>query len=375
VFVAAAVGKLADRGGFRTNLVGFGIPAPLAAPLAALLPAIELATAATLIAAATAWYGALAALALLVGFLIALGANLAVGRTPPCHCFGAGNGDPIGARTLARTGTLALLAAVPVALGRADLGADPPARTVTFLAGADALAVALGAGVLGLLAACVVLALALIGSHGRLLLRIEALERQLEPAPAGDADRTAHGLSVGASAPPFAITDRDGHALTLDHARAAGRPVVLIFTDPDCGPCQALRPELESWRRRHADALTLVVLDRGRDVAHDYHVRATPTAITVAADGTIATRPALGAPAIAELITHTAAAPAEERPHSAPPHPHTKPGTATRPAERGRPPRSDPTAAEIRTGTQRGSGSTSPRTPVTALTSPTHRAA
>ena len=61
VFVAAGAAKLADRAGSRQAVAAFGVPS-LATPLATLLPLAELAVAAALIPAASAWWGALGAL-------------------------------------------------------------------------------------------------------------------------------------------------------------------------------------------------------------------------------------------------------------------------------------------------------------------------
>ena len=57
VFAAAGAAKLADREGSRRAIVDFGVPAALAAPLGLLLPLAELAVAATLLPASTAWWG------------------------------------------------------------------------------------------------------------------------------------------------------------------------------------------------------------------------------------------------------------------------------------------------------------------------------
>ena len=38
---------------------------------------------------------------------------------------------------------------------------------------------------------------------------------------------------------------------------------MLIFTDPNCGPCNALLPEIGLWQREHADDLTISLLSRG----------------------------------------------------------------------------------------------------------------
>lgn len=66
VFVVAGVSKLADREGSRQAVADFGVPAALAAPFALLLPLAELIVAAALVPAASAWWGAFGALALLL---------------------------------------------------------------------------------------------------------------------------------------------------------------------------------------------------------------------------------------------------------------------------------------------------------------------
>src|SRR5436309_15394138 len=86
VFVVAGLAKLADRAGARQALRDFGVPAALATPLGSLLPLAELAVAMALLPARSAWSGALGAIALLLLFIAGIGANLARGRKPDCHC-------------------------------------------------------------------------------------------------------------------------------------------------------------------------------------------------------------------------------------------------------------------------------------------------
>src|SRR5215212_7932099 len=88
VFVVAGVTKLLDREGSQQAMTGFGVPAALAAPFGLLLPLAELAVALALLPASTTWWGAIAALALLLLFVVGIGVNLARGRQPDCHCFG-----------------------------------------------------------------------------------------------------------------------------------------------------------------------------------------------------------------------------------------------------------------------------------------------
>src|SRR5215212_2163711 len=85
VFAVAGLTKLADREGSRQAIVDFGAPSALAAPLGLLLPLGELAVAAILLPASTAWWGSLGALVLLSVFVVGISVNLARGRKPDCH--------------------------------------------------------------------------------------------------------------------------------------------------------------------------------------------------------------------------------------------------------------------------------------------------
>src|SRR5215203_4745384 len=148
IFLVAGLAKLADRAGSRQALIDFGVPAALATPLGVLLPLAELAVAATLIPASTAWWGALGALALLLLFVAGIGINLARGRKPDCHCFGQLHSAPAGWRTLTRNGVLAAVAGFVVWEGSADAGPSAvgwiESLSITQLAGLIAGLVVLG---------------------------------------------------------------------------------------------------------------------------------------------------------------------------------------------------------------------------------------
>lgn len=111
VFAAAGGGKLADREGARQDIVEFGLPPRLAAPLGLALPVIELVVAVALLAPVSARLGALAGLALLLIYIAGISINLALGRHPECRCFGKIFVSPIGWRALARNLILVALAA------------------------------------------------------------------------------------------------------------------------------------------------------------------------------------------------------------------------------------------------------------------------
>ena len=105
-FAVAGVAKLADLGGSRSAVAGFGVPAALVGPLATILPVTELIVAMALLPSATARAGATGALVL----LLLLSVAIARSDAPDCHCFGQLRSAPAGRRALARNFALALLA-------------------------------------------------------------------------------------------------------------------------------------------------------------------------------------------------------------------------------------------------------------------------
>src|SRR3712207_1680850 len=89
------------------------------------------------------------------------------------------------------------------------------------------------------------LLLNLLRQNGRLLLRIEALEKKLglPNVAAATSLQPSTGLPLGTPAPPFSLSDvLTGQIMTLDALCASKTPVLLVFTDPDCAPCTALLP-------------------------------------------------------------------------------------------------------------------------------------
>ena len=117
VFAVAGIAKLMDRDAARQAVRAFDVPRPLVAPVAIILPLMELAVATALVITATAVAGASGALALLVVFLAGIMVTMARGKQPDCQCFGQIHRAPIGWKTLARNGVLAALAGLVVVAG------------------------------------------------------------------------------------------------------------------------------------------------------------------------------------------------------------------------------------------------------------------
>lgn len=338
VFAVSGVAKLADRPGSRRAIVGFGVPDRLAAPLAVLLPVAELAVAVALIPRGSAWGGAVGALGLLLLFCAGMGVNMALGRAPDCHCFGQLYSEPIGWPTLARNGVLAGVAGFVVWQG----GADPGASAVAWLRGltiAEGVGLALGMAALGLGAAALWLSLQLVAQQGRMFVRMDGLDVRIAegpglPVPAGPHAPSipSPGLPVGSPAPAFSLPGLHGETATLDSLRALGKPVLLVFTDPACGPCAALMPDLGRWQLEHAAALTVALVSRGTpeanhaksaehhlshllvqkdfEVMEAYLAPGTPSAVLVRPDGRIGGPVATGVDGIRALVVHGTGGPA-----------------------------------------------------------------
>lgn len=350
VFGLAALTKLADRAGSRKAVGEFGIPAALAAPLALLLPLAELSVAVALIPTPTAWWGALGALALLAIFIAGIAFNLARGRKPDCHCFGQLHSSPAGWPTLARNGALGGLAGFVVWQGVDDPGASAVAW-LGDLTTAELAALGVAGLALALVAVQTGFLLNLLRQNGRLLLRVEALERGVsgDGAAAPEVPAEPHrGLPVGAPAPEFTLRGLYGEVLTLDFLRAPGNPVLLLFTDPNCVPCNALLPDVGTWQREYADRLTVAVVSRGDadsnrakssehglknvlieqelEVSKAFQEEGTPSAVVVRPDGTIGSGLAAGPDAIRALVARTVGSEATAHVPAPTPHSHVHSG-------------------------------------------------
>jgi uncharacterized membrane protein YphA (DoxX/SURF4 family)/peroxiredoxin len=294
VFAVAGAAKLLDTEGSRRSLAEFGVPTRALPTVAILLPLLELATAIALIPPATARWGALAALGLVLSFIGGIANALRHGQAPDCHCFGQVYSAPAGRSALARNAVLAGLAAFVVWRGPGpSISAWVSARTPAELAAVAAVAAALGLGVIA----------------WRLWRERNGLRDALAGANAEIAALPA-GLPVGATAPGFALPDLRGETRTLESLRAEGRPIALVFISPGCGPCHEMLPDLGRWQAALADRLTVAVISRGeallsqpaaeehglvnvllqsgeQEVASAYRIRETPSAVLVTPDGAI----------------------------------------------------------------------------------------
>ena len=303
VFGLAGITKLTDQNGTREAVMNFGAPKAASAAVAVLLPLVELAIAIGLLFSATAWWSALAALFVLGLFIVAITVNLAQGKTHECHCFGEIYSRPLGWSTLVRNVVFALAAGVVIWNG----STSQPLLGATILSAVADLSTW---QLLGLIAVIVVAA-------GFFLRRRQA-------SPADRAYDLPAGLPVGSPAPDFELPAYEGGRTSLSQLLAPGKPVLLIFTNPKCGPCISLFKEIKKWQTAHNDQLTIALLTFGTikdnfvNVARNglgqvllqqkdevfklYGGKVTPTALIIDTEGRIMSNAAAGADEIYTLV-------------------------------------------------------------------------
>jgi hypothetical protein len=119
-----------------------------------------------------------------------------------------------------------------------------------------------------MLAALAVVALGALALHGqtnlhrcrqrrRIGARIEGVARRFATRAADPLARPESGDALaGGVVPPFALADLGGVGVTLD--------ALLVLTEPRCGPCHELFPDIGGWQRVYGDRLKITLkLARG----------------------------------------------------------------------------------------------------------------
>jgi peroxiredoxin len=140
------------------------------------------------------------------------------------------------------------------------------------------------------------------------------------------------GLKAGVPAPEFRLPRIDGGDLALADFR--GGRVLLVFSDPQCGPCDELAPRLQEIHLRRPELQVLVVSRRDREanrakatalgltfpivlqkqweVSLNYAMFATPIGYLIDEQGILASHVAVGVGPILALAGEGVHAPIDE---------------------------------------------------------------
>jgi peroxiredoxin len=139
---------------------------------------------------------------------------------------------------------------------------------------------------------------------------------------------TRDGLKAGTPAPSFRLPLVNGEGSELALEELQGRRVLLVFSDPDCGPCAELAPDLEAFHREQRGIQLLmisrrdpeanrrkvaelgitfpVVLQRHWEISMLYGMFATPIAYSIDEGGVLASDVVVGVEPIRELLASVA---------------------------------------------------------------------
>jgi len=154
---------------------------------------------------------------------------------------------------------------------------------------------------------------------------VASARRRLESEkPLSTSKIEREGLTAGTIAPPFSIPMADAVGV-LRLGDYQGRRILLVFSDPACGPCNAIAPRLQhAYSNRAAPALEVLMISRGGQaenrqkmaenhltfpvgiqpgwqVSKQYGIFSTPVAFLLDEDHRIATGVARGSDEVLDL--------------------------------------------------------------------------
>jgi peroxiredoxin len=171
----------------------------------------------------------------------------------------------------------------------------------------------------------------LIRQNGRILLRLEAIDKRLSPG-GDDKPKKERGLRIGTVAPDFELPDLAGERHKLSDLH--GKDLLVIFFNAKCGFCTKMADDLAALPLDAEDGRAVpvvvttgdrednlqlvgrhgircpVLLQKEMEVASQFHAQGTPMGYLIDKEGRIASELTIGSEALLKL--------AEKAPERAP---------------------------------------------------------
>ncbi len=161
--------------------------------------------------------------------------------------------------------------------------------------------------------------------------RYRRVEQRLQPPAQPAATRASRpdgpDALVGEIVPAFDLPSLAGERVSRDALLAGGKPLLLVFVEPRCGPCYEILPDLGGWQRVYGDRLSIALVSSGdpqsnRAMTGEYGIHPVllqqehelvdalslaqePAAVLVRPNGQISAGPRYGARAIRQLVADT----------------------------------------------------------------------
>lgn len=319
VFITAGIGKLLDLEGSEKAVKDFGVPENLAKPFSILLPIAEILLGVLLLFTSVSWFGAVGAFLLLAVFIGGMIWQMKQGNAPDCHCFGAIHSEPVSAKSLIRNIVFAVLAFFLV------MNWKNQGLSFADLTNELAIQLIFGLAFIGLFGAVIFYLKKISEQQNQIMRRVEMLEiitHEGGETKREDVQFPTEGLPIGAPVPDFAGENLKGRTTEFEHLLMLAKPILFFFVGPNCPSCTALLPEIDSWQNELKEKLKVVFVSHGtakeniakfgenhevllqkdREIGNIFGALWTPTAVLVNADGTIASRLAIGDAGIRELV-------------------------------------------------------------------------
>jgi thiol-disulfide isomerase/thioredoxin/uncharacterized membrane protein YphA (DoxX/SURF4 family) len=330
IFALAALAKFADLKGSEKAFRDFGVSASLAMTGSILLSVAEIAVAGMFLSTDLSWFASAGASALLLLFIIQMIYQLARGNAPDCHCFGQVHSEPVGLKSIVRNVIFAVMSLSLVARG-----ANGQGISVTSLSNDAVLQLVVGVGIAALIAAAIFYLKKISEQQTAIVKRLEVMELIARDGGAVEREDVVHpeeGLPIGVMFPDFKLPDVSGRDVTFAGLTVVKHPlpILFFFVSPSCNPCKGMVPEFEEWKKDlegkvrtvfvsngtvlenlakfGTDLNSVMLLQKGRELADAAKAQWTPTAVLVDINGRVASHTAAGDTAIRELVEKVKAA-------------------------------------------------------------------